>query len=165
MVICSLRILGFVQAFALCHIKDYNLSYESLTSVQARNHLWGLKTTDPAFWLELTLGETNGPTIDTKNGRIPDDDEKLPDDGPDDSDVACTAIISQTLNAKAADSEHSGLAVTESGRLSSSAVAEAFEAECVEEDDANLGRGRHRKTKNWLYMSEFWKYDETSDSD
>ncbi len=138
-------------------MKNYDLSYESLTGMQARNHLQNLKTTDPEFWSELTSSDKDELVVNMANNKIPEDNEELPDDGLDDSDISCAAVINQSLNPVTIEPD--ALAVTESGGLSSSAATETFEGEFVEDDEANMGRGKCQKIKNWLYTSPFWQYN------
>ncbi|KAI1782136.1 hypothetical protein LXA43DRAFT_862600, partial [Ganoderma leucocontextum] len=44
------------QAFRLCSAGAFNMSFESLTSLEARQALNELKTSDPAFYAEITSG-------------------------------------------------------------------------------------------------------------
>ncbi|KAF8239914.1 hypothetical protein L208DRAFT_1235875, partial [Tricholoma matsutake] len=46
------------QAFEMCCVCEWNLSYECLTSFSARKQLWEMKDTDPEFWKELTEAKT-----------------------------------------------------------------------------------------------------------
>ncbi len=138
-------------------MKNYDLLYESLTSMQACNHLWNLKITDPEFWSELISSNKDEPVVNTANNKIPENNEELSDNGLDDSDISCAAVINQSLNPVTIEPD--ALAVTKSGGLSLSAAMETFEEEFVEEDEANMGWGKHQKIKNWLYTSPFWQYN------
>lgn len=43
------------QVFDMCHVRTFNLMYESLTSHAVREKLNNLKVEDPQFWDELRL--------------------------------------------------------------------------------------------------------------
>ncbi|KAI1782660.1 hypothetical protein LXA43DRAFT_873925, partial [Ganoderma leucocontextum] len=51
------------KAFRLCEAGPFNMSFESLTSLEARQALNELKTSDPAFYAEITSGQDRSSII------------------------------------------------------------------------------------------------------
>ena len=98
-------------------MRTWNLSYESLTSFDAREKLRSLKAEDPMFWDELTMNkqDTNLPEPDAD---VPEDDmdaELACDSGfGDDSSVTIADVVRATTGAlrstsRVADREGGGL--------------------------------------------------------
>jgi hypothetical protein len=85
------------QAFELCKVRKWDLSYSTLTGFDARKELRDLKTTNPKFWDQLTM-----------TGNPPGDDEKTPEDtipdpedvdtGEHDSNVPISTVIDAIIN-------------------------------------------------------------------
>ncbi|KAG9106256.1 hypothetical protein FRC07_008894 [Ceratobasidium sp. 392] len=71
------------KAFSLCAVPDsaFNLSYESLTSHEARKALLALKTSDPEFYRELMMGSPDEPV----DGALEDQPSEV------DEEVDCSA--------------------------------------------------------------------------
>ncbi|KAG9122905.1 hypothetical protein FRC07_000524, partial [Ceratobasidium sp. 392] len=61
------------KAFRLCAVPgtEFNLSYESLTSRAAREAILELRTSDPAFYAEITSGAVG--TVSDEEGQLEDD--------------------------------------------------------------------------------------------
>jgi hypothetical protein len=152
--------LPLLQAFEKCVIRDWNLSYECLTGAAIRSKLRTLRETDPTFWGELTVKETNT-TLPPENIPQPEDQEIF-DGGLDDSDVPIDAVIGNVIS----EGAPKGYTVSIGGGLEADADAERFE-ECapkgVDGDgdggEKELGRGKRRKQANRLYPTDFWCHD------
>jgi hypothetical protein len=84
------------QAFEMCLISNFNLSYDSLTSVEARQELHDLKSADPEFWDQLTTPDLNI----TGNETITEGDETMEPIFKNDSDLPCEVIITEVLGSK-----------------------------------------------------------------
>jgi hypothetical protein len=69
----------------MCRTGNFDLSYDSLISYEARQKLRGLKTTDPEFWAELT--QRTGPVLEVPGETIVEDDETTEPLVEDDSDL------------------------------------------------------------------------------
>ncbi|KAG9091474.1 hypothetical protein FS749_016520, partial [Ceratobasidium sp. UAMH 11750] len=71
------------KAFSLCAVPNstFNLSYESLTSHEARKALVALKTSDPEFHHELMMGTSDEPV----DGALEDQPSEV------DEEVECSA--------------------------------------------------------------------------
>jgi hypothetical protein len=77
------------------------MSYESLTSYEARQKLRDLKITDPEFWDQLTRKAV--PDIDTLiNEHITEDDDDTNPLFEDDSDLSCGVIVANVLGSQSA---------------------------------------------------------------
>ena len=157
-------------------VRQWNLSYECLTGVEARSKLRTLKNSDPDFWAELTCkraqdlvppDDVHQPEDNATSGLVVVDD----DVGVDDSDVTMEVL----LESMAGRGIPEGFILTEEGGISSNANAEGLDEDDVtivqgiggdvEADETQRGRGKRRKTANRLYNSkDFWRYNE-SDSD
>jgi hypothetical protein len=150
------------------------MSYESLTSYEARQKLRDLKITDPEFWDQLTRKAV--PDIDTLiNEHITEDDDDTNPLFEDDSDLSCGVIVANVLGSQSA-----GVKLTTSGDMISTAAAESLEmyrTEIVSDDaegkgdvasvvDLELGRGKRKRTANKFYDSKsFWQHNDADTSD
>src|SRR4051794_41059165 len=77
----------------MCRVRGFNLSYQSLTSFEAREKLRNLKSTDPEFYAELVAG-TNCDEVKQGDTVQEDDPEVLGiGDVDDDSNLPCKAVI------------------------------------------------------------------------
>jgi hypothetical protein len=150
----------------MCRTGNFNLSYDSLTSYEARQKLRELKTTDPDFWNELTQ-KTATEAADTTNDDVPEDEDISEPLFEDDSDLPCDVII-----ARVHGSIPTGTTSTPDGNLVSTAVAESLDAGdeteslgiAGESSENALGRGKRKVTKNKLYHS-FWRHNDGDASD
>ncbi|KDQ50960.1 hypothetical protein JAAARDRAFT_707172 [Jaapia argillacea MUCL 33604] len=115
------------KAFKLCRIGDYNLSYETLTSFEARQHLRNLKTSDPVFWVDLNRiqDDEQGPD---ENDEVPEDLDQETLTFEDDSNLPTEAIIAHVMNSELLE----GVEVTSDGDLQANMEADSNE-EVVEE--------------------------------
>ena len=76
----------------MCHVKEFNLSYNCLTGYAVRDKLRNLKKTDPEFWKELTAASMPEPT--NGNGTFKEDNvDVLSEVFNDDSNLPCNTII------------------------------------------------------------------------
>lgn len=161
------------QAFALCRTGTLNLSYESLTSREAKAKLLEVEESDPEFWAELTQRDKSKitPPGVVKGKSVPEDmdvggTEELHDD---DSEVPTQAVVEHVVHGRV----HRGVKLTESGGLVPSAEAESTEpnlAAIIEADaneraetegnaDEGLGRGKRKKIASTRYSGdEFWQH-------
>ncbi|KAF8173665.1 hypothetical protein BJ912DRAFT_859179 [Pholiota molesta] len=113
------------KAFEMCTVREWNLSYSSLMSFEARDKLRNLKTTDPEFWNELTSN---------KEEDLPAPEEIIPedttiDDGDaenlgDDSSIPLPVVIRSTMQE---DNVGGGVIESMHGGLVSSRLAEKDE--------------------------------------
>ncbi|KAF8600772.1 hypothetical protein BDV93DRAFT_559075 [Ceratobasidium sp. AG-I] len=82
------------KAFELCAVPEteFNLSYESLTSREARQALSGLRSTDPEFYQEIMSGRSEVPS-----GKEEDEESDFEND---EIDADCTVpeLIEQVLS-------------------------------------------------------------------
>jgi hypothetical protein len=165
----SLTCLTIVlQAFEMCRAGKFNLSYESLTSFDARENLRNMKNTDLEFWIELT-GDTGISDVDENIAQ--EGDPHLPDitEFDDDSDLPCGAIIASVTGL-----QHS-VDITRSadGDLLSSAQTEFLDGQMAEalslgvtgsvgeHGVEELGVGKRKRRGNTLYQSAvFWRHED-----
>jgi hypothetical protein len=89
------------QAFEMCVVRGWNLSYSCLTGYATCSKLRRLHKSDPEFWDELTSNKFKG--------RIPPEDVPQPEDmapaqdvdsGIDDSDVPVQSLVNNILYKK-----------------------------------------------------------------
>jgi hypothetical protein len=140
------------------------LSYDSLTSREARQSLRELKTTNPELWEQLT--KKPDPEIHINATEADDEEDEVPLE--DDSDLPCEAVITFVGGKNLA-----GVEEDPSGALASSALAESINA--TEEElgtvkvgmsEADCGRGKRKRTQNKLYSSDaFWRHHDNQASD
>ncbi|KAI1788297.1 hypothetical protein LXA43DRAFT_894908 [Ganoderma leucocontextum] len=151
------------KAFEQCAIGDLNLSYESLTSREARDRLRDLKITDRAFWDELTAYD--------RQDEVPAEDAVVPEDSveeesgettglEDDSNIPVDALIALVVDGIAPTGAS---ASPETGALMSTAATESSEEPEAgvehEGGEEELGRGKRKRVKRDLakYNGEqFW---------
>ncbi len=147
---------------------EFNLSYESLTSVAARAELRERKGKDAAFKAELEEHDRYHklPAEDVESSEdreLKDFDRGEPDPGPqDDIQLSSEAVVAHVLDGDIA----AGVVVSSDGSLELSVDAEilvdvAGEEEAnAEEAEVELGRGKRKHPKRDLskYNGEhFWK--------
>jgi hypothetical protein len=157
----------------MCRTGNFNLSYDSLTSFEARQELRDLKTADPEFWDQLTCKAAPDLNV-TGNEMITEDDETTEPIFEDDSNLPCEVIIAEVLGSKTR-----GVASTTTGEMVSTAAAESLdendmEAEKEPEGDemvgadnpTELGRGKRKRITNRLYNPKsFWRHNDNEASD
>jgi hypothetical protein len=151
----------------MCRTKKWNLSYECLTSYEAREALRKMKTTDPEFWKELTMDALGGTDKDDMGAE--EDHEIGFELFDDDSDLPGEAIIAHVLE------KGSPIGVTSNmqGDLMSAAQAESLEDDIVEPSNSEpmvvdepevLGVGKRKRKANTLYnSSQFWRHHDNDD--
>ncbi|KAG8724344.1 hypothetical protein FRC11_002133 [Ceratobasidium sp. 423] len=91
------------KAFALCAVPgtNFNLSYESLTSCEARQAILDLRTTDPQLYAELATGSFPRPTAsDVVDEDMMIDSEYVPEN--EDVGHGAAEVIDLVLNARSA---------------------------------------------------------------
>lgn len=117
----------------MCRVRGWNLSYESLTSFDARKKLRDLKVEDPTFWNELS-GEGVASDLPAPNEDVPEDasDEGDVDEYGDDSSIGLATVVRAVVNEGAAALK-AAVGIREDGGL----VREAF-AEDDNEEPADL---------------------------
>jgi hypothetical protein len=79
----------------MCCVRQWNLSYGSLTSYEAREKLRALKTEEPSFWSELTASMTHD--LPGLNEHSIEEDTEKDDDGDnhgDDSSLEMSTLLS-----------------------------------------------------------------------
>jgi hypothetical protein len=144
------------------------LSYESLTSYDAREKLRGLKSSDLAFYKELLAGSEHVEKMDV----VQEDDPNIisTEDLEDDSDLPCKAVITNVLMKPLPF----GVVSTARGLVS------AAEAELLDEGSSNgpvgheekqaepeeHGVGKRKRRANVMYNSKhFWRHMDGDKSD
>jgi len=112
----------------MCRVRQWNLSYGSLTSYEAREKLRTLKTEEPLFWGELTASTTHD--LPGLKEHIEEDEERIDDedDKGDDSSLEMPAILSTIVTGEVARN----VSVGGNGGLVSQNEADDVEAEPVE---------------------------------
>jgi hypothetical protein len=145
----------------LCRTGNFNLSYQSLTSYEAREILRNLKTTDLVMWDELTkkslVHSELSESVDTELEHKEFTETMFGDD----SDLPCDAIMANFLR-----SELDGVKANDDGDLSSATMAQLINNDKLELANANtfgtnseleLGCGKRKRTANKLYNTKsFW---------
>lgn len=157
----------------MCRTGDFNLSYDSLTSYEARQKLRNLKTTDSEFWDELTRKSAAGLIIADEDN-VAEDEENTDPFFEDDSDLPCDAIISTVLGTNPV-----GVTLNATGDVVSAAAAESLDNDKIDEmlpnevaennkagETAEMGRGKRKRTSNKLYSTNaFWQHHNNIGSD
>ena len=142
----------------MCRTGNFNLSYDSLTSFEARQELRDLKTVDPKFWDQLTCKATPDLNV-TGNETITEDDKTMEPIFEDDSDLPCEVIIAEVLG-----SNTRGVTSTAIGIMVSTAAAESLDENTMEAEKlfaepegdemvgannpTELGRGKRKRITN-----------------
>ncbi len=146
-----------------------------LTSFKAREALRNLKTTDPAFWAELTVNQPDE-NLPGMEETLPEDvepDTGLEDADADDSDLSMPTLISaltrdipETVGSRKTGTLMS-LSDAENVDLDPELVppAEAnVEAPKEEKAPEGSGRGKRKKFANKLYKGDaFWRHNDNDD--
>jgi hypothetical protein len=145
----------------MCRTGDFNLSYDSLTSYDARQKLCNLKTTDSEFWDELTWKSAMGLIIANEEN-IAEDEENTDLFFEDDSDLPCDAIISTVLRTNPV-----GITLNATGNVVSAAAAESLDNGKIDEmlpnevtenndkasETTEMGCRKRKRTSHKLYST------------
>ncbi|KAF7324415.1 hypothetical protein MVEN_02644000 [Mycena venus] len=172
--------LSLISAFSLCVVREWNLSYESLTSPAIRARLRKEREDNTLFWNELQTkrGTDYAPAEDE-----PAPEDEMPrielgeDDGIDDSDISPKTLIADILGKKPRKSCR--VVEKNQGRLSSAADAEnvddiegdfevgssSKDAEEVGEKAETSGRSKRNRKPNTLYTGWRRHFDEDDSED
>ena len=153
----------------MCHAGKWNLSYECLTSYDACEALRNMKTTDPAFWKELTMDEALDST-DQDDMDIEEADEMEFELFHDDSNLLSEVVVAHVLE----NESLMDITANTDGHLMSAAQAESleddiepFDGEPAHEADRELqelGVGKRKHRENMLYSSSFfWHHHDNDD--
>src|ERR1700679_3769314 len=105
----------------MCRTGKFNMSYESLTSYEARQKLRDLKETDPKFWDQLTQKAALDVDIPA-NKHIAEDEDATDPLFEDDSDLPCDEVVANVLG-----SQPAGVRLTTFGDMTSTAAAALLE--------------------------------------
>lgn len=158
------------QAFALCKVREWDLSYETLTSPQIRARLRKEEAEETEFWRELQ--ENKADKYLPPEGKEVTEDVVDEEEGPDDSDISPAAVVADVTASKrrrgrvARKSDGSG--------LRSMALADDFEmvlepvaSEATgSAEETKEGRPKRAKKPNQHYLGPGWLYhDDEDDSD
>ncbi|KAG9077821.1 hypothetical protein FS749_010233 [Ceratobasidium sp. UAMH 11750] len=95
------------KAFLLCAVPNspFNLSFESLTSHDARKALLALKTSDPEFHHELMMGTLDEPVDGTLEDELSEGDEEIEGSVAEIQGVLMTSLTRSDLSRALADCE------------------------------------------------------------
>jgi hypothetical protein len=156
----------------MCHVKEFDLSYDCLTGYAVHNRLRNLKKTDPEFWNELTAASVPEPTNDDQ---VFEEDNIL---GPetffdDDCNLKCDTVIAGVTGLHLPKD----VSLTADGNLASVAQAELMEdgvdggsseprsgVQPAAEAEEALGPGKRKRRPNTLYNSNiFWHHHDNED--
>ena len=157
----GLQLTAYAQAFEKCVVRQWNLSFNCLTSVAAHARLCELKETDPEFWEKLTNHSAEN-LVPAENKPQPEDivdPEDVMVDDLDDSDVPIGVIVQELTEKNVCK----GFVVADTGVLVANWEAERFDDETrpIVDLDENLGRGKRQRWPNQLYNnSTFWHHDD-----
>ena len=149
----------------MCRAGQFNLSYQSLTSFNARETLRNLKTTNPEFWRELTGGRSEDPVNDDQV--VDEDDiEAQAAHYDDDSDLPCDAVIAHVVHGQVPVGTE-----VRAGHLVSTAAAEAIDYEgkkldwaddvtfAIGEASSSRAPGKRKVKVNQMYSgTQFWHH-------
>jgi hypothetical protein len=148
----------------MCRTGCFNLSYESLTSYEARQKLRDVKSSDPEQWAQLTQTAASESDATAEESQFKaEDDENIAPFFEDDSDLACNKVISSVLEACP---EGVGMSAA-NGDFVSTRAAESIDNDEVtnrQQQETELGRGKRKKQSNKLYSS-FWRHNDNAASD
>jgi hypothetical protein len=168
-----------LQSFALCKVREWDLSYECLTSPRIRKRLRDEESQNTEFWQELQARRTSR-SLPSGTTKFAEDNEDQDDEGPDDSDVSVAAVIADVANKR--KGRVARKPELEGGGLQSAGLAEDLEAgaEPAPEDlelDANSepaagaggdeeeeGRSRRKRKQNRQYLG-WLRHDDDDGSD
>jgi hypothetical protein len=153
------------QAFELCVVREWNLSYATLRSFNMQGSLRKLRDDDPEFWSQLTRADEKlvvGAVVD--EDVVPDVDHGNLDD----TDVSLRDVVIAT-HQKGRPRGRVLKTIEEDGGLRSTAEAELLDSlpKVVEDEGpAKTGRGKRQRTANRLYkLDDFARHWDNESSD
>jgi hypothetical protein len=125
----------------MCHVRGWNLSYESLTLFDAQKKLRDLKVEDPVFWNELS-GEGVASDLPAPDETVPEDaiDEGDDDEYGDDSSIGLATVVKAVVN-EGATALKAVVGIWEDGGLAREAFAEDDNEEPVDLIDGMVDDG------------------------
>jgi hypothetical protein len=127
-----------------------------------------MKTTDPAFFAELTSSAAADINLTEEQATI--EDEDVPVDVEDDSNLSCEEVIARVHNPSA------DVLASESCGLSSAADAESLDKLPIAEDhgthdgqleqtgESRRSAGKRKRRPNTLY-AQFWRHHDNNNSE
>jgi hypothetical protein len=146
-----------VQAFEMCVVREWNLSYSCLTGYAARSKLRGLHELDPKFWDELT---SKGFKAVVPPENVPQPEDTVPEGdghgGIDDCDVPIHSVIDNIIHKKVPKGY---VIIPDHGGIEANADAENF-YDVDEVGEEELGRGKRKRQPNTRY-STFWHHSDS----
>jgi hypothetical protein len=164
----------FLKAFKLCTIEtrglSFNLSYESLTSREARAALANLQETDIDRYLRVSTRQAvdDLSTVDDASQEESAYDESRDTGGPDPSNTSIASVIAEVLNAqKAGKSMLQGSGDEGSRTTHEEATDVTTEPELINlqtELDSSRSRAGHTRKPNARYSGVMW-WNHQGDSD
>jgi hypothetical protein len=154
------------QAFELCTVRDWNLSYTCLTSFNMRQALRNMNDTNPEFWNELTKRKPEELPLPEETKIMPEDTTaELENEDLDDSEVPIKAVVASLDKNKLPK----GIAPREGGLLMSVHAAESLDLPQHIGDTTmpeKSGPGKRRHKLNTLYRAaDFWRHNDSDGSD
>ena len=161
-----------MQAFELCKIGEFDLSYESLTSFEARETLREMKTADPAFWAELTqVGDGADDALVVNSSNTVEEPRLIVEESPfsdidgveDDSNVSKEALMAYVLHGQIREgvsvASDSSLQTVDSMADSVDIPNDIVRSDEIDAPEPEFGRGKRLKKANRLYSGDkFWKH-------
>jgi hypothetical protein len=137
----------------------FDLSYESLTSHEARKVLRDLPATRPTFFAELANPRRRQSPVLNDDEAIEEDDDTY-DDTEEDSEVPLAVLLDRIHNPI---QQSNGYETDNDGRLVSTADAERAFAEesgevSAEQAEEEKGRGKRKKVANTLYSEDAFRW-------
>jgi hypothetical protein len=147
----------------MCKAGEFNLSYASLTSLEARRVLCELPESDPDFWAELTQPRTrlSAPALTTEEA-LEEDADAMDLDNPGDDSVVPLEVVAELMAGDADISDEFvpgdewGLVSTADAEETLREVIEGVEIDTTQATKNGEGRGQRKKMKNRLYPDDLW---------
>ncbi|KAF7366966.1 hypothetical protein MSAN_00955300 [Mycena sanguinolenta] len=159
------------KAFALCKVREWDLSYESLTSARIRARLRKEEAGKTQLWKELQ-GNKADKELPPESKEVAEDviDEE---EGPDDSDISpATVVADVTASEKrgrvARKSEGGGLcsaALADDIDADPNAAASDAKADSEVEETGEQGRPKRARKPNRHYLGPAWLYHDDNSSE
>ncbi|RDB20753.1 hypothetical protein Hypma_012086, partial [Hypsizygus marmoreus] len=153
------------KAWSMCKAGKFNLSYESLISLEALQALRDLPVTDPKFFAELIAPRSRQPpTLSSEEADLEDLEEDSLNVFGDDSEVPMGTVLQVQgepvrleVKSDVADADDRDYIPEDGGGLVSNADAETTFVECIGNrvvDATPQGRGLRKKRKNVMYSAQ-----------
>jgi hypothetical protein len=148
------------RSWERCAVGEFNLSWESLTSVDARRALFALRTTDPALWAELSqprqAHNSDAVASEEDDSAALDTASPFADDGDNDDYIDSAVDVEVLIQQIIAPSKDIPTSVPATG------LSEELDpGEVVIPQSVDLGRGKRLRKANKLYA----EFVEMSDED